>query len=152
MTDILPQMKEAFKNGPITKKVSTYQNTPFQSTNNSTKQQSPRKTNSHPSPTTDPHHRPPNNPTPLLPLLDALGRNDRRVQAFPDPHPSKLPLPGAARIPQPGRDPPRRGADSLLRRLHDLAAGPDRAQAGLLVFVWGVAGVECGFFEAGEGG
>jgi hypothetical protein len=33
-----------------------------------------------------------------------------------------------------------------------MAAGPDRAQAGLLVFVWDVAELECGLLEAGEGG
>ena len=41
---------------------------------------------------------------------------------------------------------------SLLRRVHHVAAGPDRAQAGLLVFVWDFEEFECGLFEAGEGG
>ena len=36
--------------------------------------------------------------------------------------------------------------------MHHVAAGPDRAQTGLLVFVWDVAESECGLFEAGEGG
>jgi hypothetical protein len=152
MVDILPQMKEAFTNGPIARKVSMqYISNPL---HNSTSKTTTKRTKTDPSLPSHPDHRRRQKAQPplLLPALDEIGRNDRRLQTLAHPHPSDLPLPRPARIPEPGRHPARRGAEPVLRRVHHVAAGPDRAQAGLLVFVWDVAELECGVFEAGAGG
>ena len=149
MTDILPQMKLAFTDGPIARKVSISTHSIQRISSIPENKQQRRKLTQN---LTDHRRRQKTQPTLLLPALDEIPRNDRRLQTLAHPHPSDLPLSSPTRIPKPGRNPARRGPESLLRRVHHVAAGPDRAQAGLLVFVWDVTEFECGLFEAGEGG
>lgn len=140
MTDILPQMRQILKSGPITQKAQ------YNLTLSTTGLATSTKVNTHYLPGLSP----PNST--LLPQMAALRRNDHRSETLTHPHANNFPLPSATRVPQPSRNPPRRRSSPLLRRVHHVSAGPDSSRAEFLDFFWDEQVAECGLLQAREGG
>ena len=132
MTDVLPQMRHFLRKGPVTKTVdSPYELFTHRTTNANT--------------TTDPSKI----IRALLPQMDAIGRRYRRNAALSNPHADDFPIPRTARVSQPRWHSARSGPESLLRCLHNAAAGPDCSAAGVLDDVGDFAVVERGVLAAG---